>query len=338
MRRCFAQTPRTLSAFKRVVHTHVQHETLRFDAMKDTIRVLGPSKDDVSSTTPTTTATTTIPGLFVFHDFVDREEERCLLRDVEPDIRQHPYEMAHWDSVIAGHRELACRSKWSEASQRILERVRRHVFRSPFRQLNETNGVVSAGETPILPIHVLDIARDGYMRPHVDSVKFSGGAITGLNLLSPVVITLQPAILDAQGVEIKDSAHHNTSRVPPTSPNKRYMTVSDDDDDDGGDEGGPHTSSSSLEAITGSIKEEEEEGEEEEWNLSSNLKPPPLESLFDQKKERVQVLLRPRTLYVMAAECRYDWTHGIEIPSLHGFGDVHIPRKRRIVIMMRDGL
>ena len=40
-------------------------------------------------------------------------------------------------------------------------------------------------------VHVLDLAKDGYIRPHVDSIKHCGDVIAGVSLLSPCVMKLQ---------------------------------------------------------------------------------------------------------------------------------------------------
>jgi len=54
--------------------------------------------------------------------------------------------------------------------------------------------VQAPNQQPItwLPVHVLDLAADGYITPHVDSVKFSGDLVCGVSLLSSAVMTLAP--------------------------------------------------------------------------------------------------------------------------------------------------
>ncbi|XP_033112032.1 alpha-ketoglutarate-dependent dioxygenase alkB homolog 7, mitochondrial-like isoform X2 [Anneissia japonica] len=39
-------------------------------------------------------------------------------------------------------------------------------------------------------VHVLDLAEDGYIKPHIDSVKFCGNTIAGISLMSPSVMKL----------------------------------------------------------------------------------------------------------------------------------------------------
>jgi alkylated DNA repair protein alkB family protein 7 len=40
-------------------------------------------------------------------------------------------------------------------------------------------------------VHVLDLEKNGYIGPHVDSIKFSGSILSGLCLLSTCVMTLK---------------------------------------------------------------------------------------------------------------------------------------------------
>ena len=40
-------------------------------------------------------------------------------------------------------------------------------------------------------VHVLDLAADGFIKPHVDSVKFCGSTIAGISLLSDCVMRLK---------------------------------------------------------------------------------------------------------------------------------------------------
>uniref|UniRef100_A0A6I8NDW1 AlkB homolog 7 n=1 Tax=Ornithorhynchus anatinus TaxID=9258 RepID=A0A6I8NDW1_ORNAN len=77
--------------------------------------------------------------------------------------------------AIHGFRETE-KSRWSEPSRAILQRVRAAAF-DP--------------DQPQLPlVHVLDLDQSGYIKPHVDSIKFCGSTIAGLSLLSTSVMRL----------------------------------------------------------------------------------------------------------------------------------------------------
>ncbi|CAN0326924.1 unnamed protein product, partial [Phaeothamnion confervicola] len=42
-----------------------------------------------------------------------------------------------------------------------------------------------------LPCHAIDLAPEGFIKPHVDSVKFSGRVVAGLSLVSAAVMRLR---------------------------------------------------------------------------------------------------------------------------------------------------
>ncbi|XP_006170317.1 alpha-ketoglutarate-dependent dioxygenase alkB homolog 7, mitochondrial isoform X2 [Tupaia chinensis] len=107
--------------------------------------------------------------------FLSAAEEATLRSELEPELRRRRYEYDHWDAAIHGFRETE-KSRWSEASRAILQRVKEAAF--------------GPGQTLLSRVHVLDLEPRGYIKPHVDSVKFCGGTIAGLSLLSPSVMRL----------------------------------------------------------------------------------------------------------------------------------------------------
>uniref|UniRef100_A0A3P9H6E3 Alpha-ketoglutarate-dependent dioxygenase alkB homolog 7, mitochondrial n=1 Tax=Oryzias latipes TaxID=8090 RepID=A0A3P9H6E3_ORYLA len=107
--------------------------------------------------------------------FITEEEEAALLRELEPGLKKKRYEFDHWDDAIHGYRETE-RSSWGPACEDILNRVRSAAF---------------ADGRPLLgPVHVLDLDKAGYIKPHIDSVKFCGSTIAGLSLLSDSIMRL----------------------------------------------------------------------------------------------------------------------------------------------------
>uniref|UniRef100_A0A3B4BDI4 Uncharacterized protein n=1 Tax=Periophthalmus magnuspinnatus TaxID=409849 RepID=A0A3B4BDI4_9GOBI len=81
----------------------------------------------------------------------------------------------HLLQAIHGYRETE-RVTWGPACAEVLNRVRSLAFPS---------------DSPLLgPVHVLDLDQKGYIKPHIDSVKFCGSTIAGLNLLSASVMRL----------------------------------------------------------------------------------------------------------------------------------------------------
>ncbi|XP_077414730.1 alpha-ketoglutarate-dependent dioxygenase alkB homolog 7, mitochondrial isoform X2 [Vanacampus margaritifer] len=106
--------------------------------------------------------------------FITEEEEGDLLRELEPGLKKKRYEFDHWDDAIHGYRETE-RETWGAACQTILSRVR---------------SVFATGSSLLGPVHILDLDKTGYIKPHIDSVKFCGSTITGLSLLSDSVMRL----------------------------------------------------------------------------------------------------------------------------------------------------
>ncbi|XP_048343613.1 alpha-ketoglutarate-dependent dioxygenase alkB homolog 7, mitochondrial isoform X2 [Sphaerodactylus townsendi] len=82
---------------------------------------------------------------------------------------------ASWAKAIHKYRETE-RLHWSQESREILQRVRDVAFPPQVPQLAQ--------------VHVLDLDKTGYIKPHIDSVKFCGCTIAGLSLLSPSVMRL----------------------------------------------------------------------------------------------------------------------------------------------------
>lgn len=111
-------------------------------------------------------------GLRVYPQFISEVEEALLLGEVEPLLNKKKYESSHWDKVIATYRELE-KSRWTPASQEVLQRVRDFISK-------DTNWLAA--------VHVLDLDERGHIGPHVDSVKFSGGIVAGLSMLSDCVM------------------------------------------------------------------------------------------------------------------------------------------------------
>ncbi|XP_076440622.1 alpha-ketoglutarate-dependent dioxygenase alkB homolog 7, mitochondrial-like [Babylonia areolata] len=113
--------------------------------------------------------------MLVYPDFLSEEEEQSLLAEVDPYMKRLRYEFDHWDNAIHGYRETE-KLKWNESNQRILQCVRELAFPPTVPQ--------------IAYVHVLDISKDGYIKPHVDAVRFCGNTIAGLCLLSSCVMRL----------------------------------------------------------------------------------------------------------------------------------------------------
>ncbi|XP_075942324.1 alpha-ketoglutarate-dependent dioxygenase alkB homolog 7, mitochondrial [Anarhichas minor] len=107
--------------------------------------------------------------------FITEEEEGSFLRELEPGLKKKRYEFDHWDDAIHGYRETE-RARWGAACEEVMSRVRSVAF--------------PEGGPLLGPVHVLDLDKTGYIKPHIDSVKFCGSTIAGLSLLSDSIMRL----------------------------------------------------------------------------------------------------------------------------------------------------
>uniref|UniRef100_UPI0037E86CC9 alpha-ketoglutarate-dependent dioxygenase alkB homolog 7, mitochondrial n=1 Tax=Semicossyphus pulcher TaxID=241346 RepID=UPI0037E86CC9 len=107
--------------------------------------------------------------------FITEEEEGAFLRELEPGLKKKRYEYDHWDDAIHGYRETE-RARWGAACEEVLNRVRSVAF--------------PEGSPLLGPVHILDLDKSGFIKPHVDSVKFCGSTIAGLSLLSDSIMRL----------------------------------------------------------------------------------------------------------------------------------------------------
>lgn len=102
--------------------------------------------------------------------------------------------------AILQFREIECRT-WSDHNRPIIERMKTQAFREGHPSLSyvptiqdsdtkEQPKIESVGQDirPIAEVHVLDLAADGCIKPHVDAVRFCGPIIGGLSLGSDCVM------------------------------------------------------------------------------------------------------------------------------------------------------
>lgn len=114
-------------------------------------------------------------SFLVYKDFVTEEEESNFMLEMEPHLKRHIYEKNHWDDAIQGFRETE-RKFFNKTNTPIIERIKQLSFPSEGK------------DGKILPYtHVLDLAKDGVIKPHVDSSRFCGSTVAVLSLLSDSV-------------------------------------------------------------------------------------------------------------------------------------------------------
>ncbi len=79
--------------------------------------------------------------------------------------------LAHCQAIV-GFREIE-RRHWNSHNSGVIRRIQERSFLS---------------EHKLLPyVHVLDLAPDGHIKPHVDSARFCGDVVAVVSLLSQAV-------------------------------------------------------------------------------------------------------------------------------------------------------
>jgi len=122
-------------------------------------------------------------NLVYLENAVTAAEEETLVRYVAPLLMARRYEDGHWDSVISKYKEIELVPSQSPPEVRALltrlaERVMAEYEHKPVLQ-------------SMLPPHVVDLAAEGSISPHVDNIRHSGAVLAGLSLLSTRVMRLE---------------------------------------------------------------------------------------------------------------------------------------------------
>lgn len=112
-------------------------------------------------------------------DFISAAEEAALLAAVEPALSRRAFEADHWDAVIVRYRELQLPLSSLGA-----------VAAAPLRRALALFALAPGAQAPQTLLHALELAADGEIRSHVDSVKFGGAVVCGISLLSAATLRL----------------------------------------------------------------------------------------------------------------------------------------------------
>ncbi|KAJ8606087.1 hypothetical protein CTAYLR_005200 [Chrysophaeum taylorii] len=117
-----------------------------------------------------------IRGLRVFTEMISQCEHDVVVRAIDLKFGKRRYERDHWDGVITNFRETEF-----QASFPCFERI---------EELLQSLGAGKL-QTP----HALDLAPNGHIDPHIDSVKFSGSTVAVLSLVNAATLRLGPSEL-----------------------------------------------------------------------------------------------------------------------------------------------
>lgn len=140
-----------------------------------------PKWIDLQENWPAADRKTFLTDMLIMEDFLTPEEEQKLIEEVDPYMQRLRYEFDHWDDVSAFFGAIFIRlcNEHSLSGRLCYFTQAIHGFRETERQkwyphnrdvINRVNA--AAFSTGIMPyIHVLDLADEGVIKPHVDSSR-----------------------------------------------------------------------------------------------------------------------------------------------------------------------
>lgn len=112
--------------------------------------------------------------MILIENFVNETEEEQLLAEVLKAMKRMRYQYDHWDDAIHGFKEME-KQNWLPENEQVFQRLRNKAF---------------AGN--VLPhVHILDLAADGIIKPHVDSSRYCGSTIAGISLHTDCIMRLK---------------------------------------------------------------------------------------------------------------------------------------------------
>eukprot|EP01036_Dinobryon_divergens_P028314 gene28314-37245_t len=139
---------------------------------------------------------------------INEKEESILVGYLSSLLSRKKYQGNHWDDVISEYKEIELQRKSATPDvlaiidniQNVIAKSQEHAatkFRAEFMQP-----------------HVIDLAGNGHIAPHVDSIKFSGDMIAGISLLSTRTMVLSP---EGDPASSRDPVADIALRLPPRS-------------------------------------------------------------------------------------------------------------------------
>ena len=115
-----------------------------------------PSQHEFFSSKSKTSLLEVTNSMQVVTNFINEDEEQLMMNEIEKVLKRIRYEQSHWDDAIHNYRETE-HLRWRAENKLIIDRVREKAFSSNAKHIKY--------------VHILDIAKDGHIKPHVDSVR-----------------------------------------------------------------------------------------------------------------------------------------------------------------------
>lgn len=145
--------------FSRHLYQTILHKSVgpRFFSLPSSAHTLSENAKFFYSASPVALEQVT-SSMQIYPNFITENEEQTLLGEIEKVLKRIRYETSHWDDAIHNYRETE-HLRWKPDNKVIIERVRQTAFASSAKHIKY--------------VHILDIAKDGFIKPHIDSVRVS---------------------------------------------------------------------------------------------------------------------------------------------------------------------
>lgn len=151
---------------------------------------------------PTDVKTEFLRDMILIEDFVTETEEESLCAETQKSMKRMRYQYDHWDDAIHGYREME-KTDWRPENELLFQKVRNKAF-----------------VANVLPhVHILDLAADGIIKPHVDSSRYCGSTIAGLSLMTDCIMRLRR-------VDEKEYEQNKLDQNTPDSPQPKHQSAS----------------------------------------------------------------------------------------------------------------
>lgn len=158
-------------------------------------------------------------SVVVYPLFLTEVEGKAMTEEAGRRFRRRRFENGHWDAVIKQYREVELPTPDDQFPRQIdvdqddtgvyvppyvkvIEKTRRHLEN---HQLNDQSS--STNSIRWLPCHAIDLSANGELTAHVDSIKFSGGIVAGISLLSDSIMRLKPSAEEWESNEKVDDSN-----------------------------------------------------------------------------------------------------------------------------------
>lgn len=158
----------------------------------------------------------------MYPGFITETEGNALVAEASRRLKRRRFENGHWDSVITGYREVELSAPDDQhppqgydaedgaahvpSYVKVIQKTRKHLENRHFDGHGGCADRNVSNNIGWLPCHAIDLSSNGELKPHVDSVKFSGKIVAGLSLISDAVMRLRPSAKEWE-CEKKDNEH-----------------------------------------------------------------------------------------------------------------------------------